>query len=175
MAEFEFTNEDLEFNRQGSLSPRQKEWMEKQAVTFSLYSRAGMWFNLAIVPILVCVIGSILLRNESMRNSLASAGPVVWVVIGFGFFLIFGSVIVGAFVSRKRVKNFSQADLLVAEGRASLHTTYNPRFGRSHYIMLDDKRLDIRWEGKFDEGKHYRVYYCKPPGFVYLMSLEKLS
>jgi hypothetical protein len=173
---FEFTNEDLRFNQQGVISPRQKEWMQKNVAAASNFSKVTMWIVLALFPILLCFIASLLFSTESMRDVVMSASPVAWAVLClFPFFLI-GSVVVGMFISRRRTENFLESRLLVAEGRAKLHTTHNPRWGTGYYIMLDDTKVGIVWKDKFAEDERYRVYYCKSrEGYDFLMSFEKLS
>jgi hypothetical protein len=172
---FEFTNEDLKFNQQGVISPHQKEWMEKQVVMTNNYSKATLWIVLAFMPIPLCLIAFLLFSNESMRTVVASASPVAWIVLCLFPIFIIGSIVAGVFISRQRTKNFLEARLLVAEGKAKLHTTFNPRWGTGYYMILGDTKIGIVWEGKFEEDERYRVYYCKTrEGNDLLMSFEKL-
>jgi len=173
---FEFTNEDLRFNQQGVISPRQKEWMQKNVTTAGNFSKVTLWIVLAFFPILLCFIVSLLFSNESMRGVVMSASPAAWVVMCLAPLFIIGSVGVGMYISRRRAENFLESRLLVATGKAKLHTTHNARWGTGYYMMLDDTKIGIVWKDKFEEDERYKVYYCKSPeGYDFLMSFEKLS
>jgi hypothetical protein len=174
--EFQFTNEDLKFNQQGAISPRQKEWMEKNVVAAKNFSRVTLWIVIVFFPMLLCFIVSLLFSNENMRTVVMSASPVAWLVLGLFPVFIAGAIMVGMFISRQRTRNFLEARLMVAEGRATLHTTHNPHYGTGYFMMLDDTKIGIVWRDKFEEDQRYRVYYCKSrDGYEFLMSFERLS
>jgi hypothetical protein len=175
-SEFEFTNEDIKFNQQGVFSPRQKEWVQTNVESLNHYSKATLWVALAFLPIPLCLIGSMLFLNESTRRTVASGSPAAGVVCFLGILFVVLSVIIGIVISRKRKKDILESRLMVAEGRAKLHTTHNPRWGTGYYMILGDTKIGIVWKDKFEEDERYRVYYCKTrDGYDILMSFERLS
>jgi len=172
---FEFTKDDLRSNQQGSISARQREWMEKQAASLRRSVGTTAWFVIAFLPIPILLILAVFMIGEGSRKLLVSAAPMLVIAFCFVIIVVSAFLFLSKLTTRKQAEEFVESQLLVTEGKAKIVKTFNPRWGSGQYLMLDEKKIMVHTGDIFEEGGHYRVYHGKTSVGEFILSHEKIS
>jgi hypothetical protein len=176
MNPFDFTPEELNLNKQGQLSARQRETLRMTARGVRASSRTGAYVMIGFLSFGMCLILGMYLQNESTRAALFSNPtnllwfPVIAFIVAV---LIAFSLLLARWVSNRLLN----AQLQVAEGKTRLDQHYSSNAGlMSYYVFVGKKRFSFPddMNATFKEGEKYRVYYCKASAYELIMSFEKL-
>lgn len=175
MAIYEFTPEDLKSNRNGFISPGQREMLKGVVEGTHHYSRVNARIA---VGFLIFGLGFILvlyMQNEDSRAAffaspynilyLASAIPLTLAILGAGMY-----------VTRRMADRLMEAELQSAEGAVSFDQDHSSRSGiTSYHVDFDKVRFSFTEEMDqvFKEGERYRVYYLKSGPYQFIFSYEK--
>jgi uncharacterized membrane protein (UPF0136 family) len=173
---FDFTPEDLQANRHGYISPRQRQTLQRTAGGIVRASRSNSTIALVFVFFGLILIVAMYLQNESTRAALFSsplnlvllAGAVLLVMIILGF---------AVFLTRRQTTALAAAQLQKAEGAVHLEESYAPESAITSYrVYVGNERFAFSEDmsGIFTEGKNYRVYFVHSGPYHLILSLEKL-
>lgn len=166
MQAFGFDLTDLEANRRGELSPRQRAHLNNLC-------HARRWWGLQTLGIVfgiqaaafVLVWASGNLRPDDLRIG----GPII--LTGYTFL-----VIVGLLASRRQQRHLRAGIVREARGKARLHQG-ETRYGRYHQLRLGRRRFDLMGAaeaGALQTGAAYRVYFIAVTPAV-ILSIEPLT
>lgn len=168
MQAFDFTLEDLEYNRRGALSPRQTARVTKKR-------RAQKIFLLALGLLLACVGGGVMAwQGFSSLPQDSSAG--IGMLVGAGVFALFGAPLI--FLGVKPMRAVKVAAAKGAARVARVQRTRRVNNSTSTYIAtelhLADKIFTVPDETfpELEDGAAYAVYYWDDVDDIF--SLEKL-
>ena len=64
---FEFTEEDLNANKRGQLSPSQKQWLKGIAQGTRSFSWTGLFITMGFAFLGICIVLGLSLQNERAR------------------------------------------------------------------------------------------------------------
>ena len=175
--EFDFSKEELQLNKKGALSQRQKGVLKSMARGIRSSSKSGVW---VIFGFMVLGLGIIIPLNLQGLNerSLPIVGPQLVAGLCFSVFAIFAVIVFMLFNSRRQAAKWETAPVLSAEGVISHDSDYAPSAGfRSYYVYFGKKRFSFpdEMEGVFPEGSTFRIYYCKVGQVELIMSFERLA
>lgn len=172
MNSLNFSAADLEVNRKGKLTERQREQVARRRKAYLRKGDRTMVLVLVGFGIVVAVGWLILSRQDRSSEDLTAIGA--WVLGIFAVFMVLWVI------ARFRARG-SWEFLSSVEGAAHISIKeYNPR--QSQPFTLYDLQIgehQFRLEGDqemrgFDEGRSYRVYYAVAPVAV-LLSAEPLE
>lgn len=154
MALLQFSREDLEYNRQGMLSPRQKAEQNRGDGRYRLYS--GVVLLLAVGFIVVTIING----EGSDLSMLIPAG-----IVAVFAFIIFASV---------TFNKLEKLDIRTVQGEA--RTQFDRDDGRRHIVIIDKVDFSVPREifDIIEEGERYGIYYIDFSGHRQILSMEKL-
>ena len=173
---FDFTEAEVISNRNGVLSPRQKEVLKATAHGIRASSKSGVWVILFFLVLGLCITLAVFLQGMDARN-LRILGPQMVIGLCFAVFAVFVITALGIFLSRRQAAKLEVAPLLSAEGIVrhdssysveSSFTSYYVYFGKKRFSFLDDMSRS------FPQGATFRVYYCKVGQIELIMSYEKI-
>ncbi len=177
MTKFDFTNEELQLNKKGILSQRQKGVLKSMAHGIRASSKSGVWVILFFLALGICIMLALFLQNVDVQR-LQTLGPQLAVGLCFTVFAVFGITVLSIFLSRRQAAKLEVAPVLSAEGAISHDSDYSSSGGfRTYYVYFGKKRFsfpdDMSYE--FPEGSQYRIYYCKVGQIELIMSFEKIA
>lgn len=172
---FDFTDQDLDLNRRGRLSPRQKEWLKGIAQG----ARSFSWTNAAIAVgfmlFALCLILALYLQNERSRAALF-ANPLNLLVFPAIVVIVMTILALSILLARRQANKLENAVLSSASGTVrhdydssgkSGITTYNVIVGKKKFKFADEMSQT------FEEGQEYKVYYCGSGVYEFVMSYER--
>jgi uncharacterized protein YneF (UPF0154 family) len=172
---FDFTPEELNLNRQGHLSARQREVLRMTARGVRASAGSGVWIILGFLFFGMCLILGLYLQNESTRAALFSdPRNLLWfpaIALAVGVMIVI-SLLLARWVSNKLLN----AQLQVAEGKIRLDQEYSSNAGfMSYFVYVGKKKFSFADDMSeiFTMGEKYRVYYCKASAYELIMSFEK--
>jgi len=172
---FEFNEEDLKFNQRGQISPSQKEWLKNVARGTRSFSWTGAVVIIAFAFLGLCIILVVALQNEDSRAALSDPRfLIIFPVIGV---VILGILILSIALAYWNAKRLEKATLLSVTGSTRFDESYSSNSGtRSYYVFVGKKRFTFGddMSRTFREGAKYKVYYCKPGMYEFVMSFEKI-
>jgi hypothetical protein len=174
---FDFTEEELQSNKRGILSQRQKDVLKAMARGIRSSSKSGVWLVLGFMVLGLGIIIPLNLQGLNER-SLPILGPQLVAGLCFTVFAIFAVIVFMLFNSRWQAGKWEAAQLLSAEGVISHDSDYAPSAGfRSYYVYFGKKRFSFldEMERVFPEGSTFRIYYCKVGQTELIMSFERIS
>ena len=172
---FEFNEEDLRYNQHGQVSPRQKEWLKSVARGARSFSWTGAVVTIAFALLGLGLMLAVVLQNEDSRAALSDPGfLVIFPVIALGVLGILVLSIGLAYWNANRLEN---AALLSVTGNTRFDESYSSKSNiTSYYVFVGKKRFTFGddMSHTFKEGTKYKVYYCKPGMYEFVLSFEKL-
>ncbi|MFN8411918.1 MAG: hypothetical protein U0Z26_05980 [Anaerolineales bacterium] len=177
MRYFDFTEEELNSNRNGFFSPKQKEMFATMAAASRQHPRSGVWVILGFAGLGTCILLALFLTTANART-LQTLGPQILVGLGFAFVAIFVMIALMFFLSNRQAALFEEAQLFSVEGVVRHDSSYSEQGGfKSYYVYFDKKRFAYADDLSkvFPEGKRFRVYYGKAGKVELIMSYEKLT
>ena len=173
---FDFTPEDLQANRHGYISQRQRENLERTAGGIVRASRSNSRIALIFVFFGLALILTLYLQNASSQAALFSnplnlvmlAGAIALVMLILGF---------ATSLTRRQSTALAAAQLQKAEGVVRMEQSFSPESAiTSYYVFVGDQKFAFSEDmsGTFTEGRNYRVYFVHSGPYRLILSLEKL-
>ena len=177
MTKFDFSGEELESNKKGVLSSKQKQTLKATAHGIRASSKSGIWVILFFLALGSCIILAMFIQSTDTRNFRVLA-PQMAIGLCFAVFAVFVITAFGIFYSRRQAAKLEVAPLLSAEGVIRHDSSYSEQGGfKSYYVYFGKKRFSFPDEMSrvFPEGATFRVYYCKVGQIELIMSFERLT
>jgi hypothetical protein len=180
MTDFDFTEDELQSNKKGVLSPRQKQVLKSMAHGIRASSKSGIWIILAFLALGMCIIFGVFLQGakEMDVRSLRTLAPQMAIGLCFTVLAVFAITALSVFLSRRQAAKLDLAPLFFAEGVIRHDSSYSEQGGfTSYYVYFGKKRLGFPDDMShvFPEGAKFRVYYCKVGQIELIMSFERLT
>ena len=172
---FEFAEEDLKINQRGQLSPRQKEWLKMVARGARSFSWRGATIMIGFMFLGLCIILALYLQNEDSRAALF-ANPMNLLIFPVIVLVIAGVIVLSIALAYWNAHKLENAALLSVTGNARLAQSYSSNSGTTaYYVFIGKKRFTFGDDMSrvFKEGEKYKVYYCKPGMYEFVMSFER--
>jgi hypothetical protein len=174
---FDFTDEELQLNKKGVLSSRQKQVLKSMAGSMRSSWKVGLWVIPFFLMLGICIEGAVFMQGMDAER-LRVLGPQMLVGLCFAVAAVAVVVGLGVLVSFKQSARLEKAPLLSAEGVISHDSEYAPSAGfRSYYVYFGKKRFSFpdEMDRTFPEGSTFRIYYCKVGQIELIMSFERLA
>ena len=173
---FDFTPEDLQSNRRGFISQRQRENLQRTAGGIVRASRSNSGIALIFVFFGLALILAMFLQNESSRAALFS-NPLNLVMLAGGIALVMLILAFAMGLTRRQTTALAAAELKKAEGIVRLEQSYSPESAiTSYYVFVGNQKFAFSEDmsATFTEGRNYRVYFVHSGPYRLILSLEKL-
>lgn len=174
MTKFDFTQEELQLNKKGILSSRQKGVLKAMAHSIRSSSKSGVWVILGFMVLGLGIIIPLNLQGLNARN-LPILGPQLVAGLCFTVFAILTVIALSLFISRRQAAKWEVAQALSAEGAISHDSDYSSSGSfRTYYVYFGKKRFSFPDDMSrvFPEGSRFRIYYCKVGQIELIMSYE---
>ena len=173
---FEFTEEDLKANKRGQLSASQREWLKGVARGTRSFSWSGAVIIAAFAFLGLCIMLGLYLQNEDSRAALFANPsnllifPVILVVVG-------GVIVLSIALAYWNAHKLENAALLSVTGNIRFDEDSSGNAGTTYYVFVGKKRFAFGEDMSrvFKEGAKYKVYYCKPGMYEFVMSVEPVT
>ena len=173
---FEFTEEDLKANKRGQLSSTQKEWLKGVARGTRSFSWSGAFIIAGFAFLGSCITLGLYLQNEDSRAALFANPsnllifPVILVVVG-------GVIVLSIAIAYWNAHKLENAALSSVTGNIRFDEDSSGDVGTTYYVFVGKKRFAFGEDmsGTFKEGAKYKVYYCKPGMYEFVMSVEQIT
>jgi hypothetical protein len=177
MTKFDFTDEEIQLNKKGLLSEKQKQVLHAMAYSIRSSSKSGLWLVLFFLALGIGINGAVFLQGMDARR-LQTLGLQMLAGWCFAIVAVLTIYSLSIFFSYRRAAKIEVAPVLSAEGIISHGSDYSPSAGfRSYYVYFGKKRFSFPNEMNrtFPEGSTFRIYYCKVGQIELIMSFERLS
>jgi len=172
---FEFTEEDLKFNQRRQISPHQKEWLKNVAHGARSFSWTGAVVIIVFAFLGICIMLAVALQNEDSRAALSDPRYlIIFPVIGL---VILGVIVLSIGLAYWNANRLENATLLSVAGNTRFDESYSSKSStRTYYVFVGKKGFAFAddMSHTFKEGAKYKVYYCKPVMYEFVLSWEKL-
>lgn len=172
---FDFNEEELNLNRQGKVSPRQREWLNNTAR--GIRSLSGMNVTIAIGFLFfgLCLILGLYLQNEDTRAALF-ANPLNLLVFPATILIVTIILTLSILYMRRLANRLAGAKVQTAQGKIRLDEEHSEG-GTAYYVFVGKKKFAFGEDMSrvFREGEKYKVYYCKSGVYEMVLSLEKIE
>ena len=174
---YEFTEEDLKFNKRGQLSPSQKEWLKTFAQSTRNFSWKSAFISIGFTFLGLCIVIALFLQNEASRAALFS-NPMNLIMFPVIVLIIVGILGLAIFLNYRNANRLENAVISSASGVIRFDSDSS---GESHitsyYVFAGKKRFTFGddMSAVFKEGQKYKFYYCKAGVYEFVMSYEKLD
>lgn len=172
---FDFTPQELQLNRSGHLSQRQRDRLQQTAGGMVKASRSNAVIGLAFLPFGLCLILALYLQNADSRAALFSS-PLNLLMLAGTAVLVLVIVGLGIWWTRRQSKSLASARLEMTQGPVRLDRDYSPRSGITGYLVYVGKERFAfvdDMSALFHEGKDYRVYFVHAGPYRMIMSFEE--
>ena len=173
---FDFTEEDLKFNKRRQLSPRQKEWLKMVARGARTFSWRGAFISIGFTFPGLCIVLVLYLQNENSRAALFSSPMNLIVFIGIPP-LILGILALVIFPNYRSANRLENSVLSSASGEIRFDQDSSIESGTtSYFAFVGKKRFTFGDDLSrvFKEGEKYKFYYCKSGVYEFVMSYEQM-
>jgi hypothetical protein len=172
---YEFTEEDLKSNRNGFISPRQKEWVKGFAKGISGMQRGNAKIAIIFPFIGLCLILGMNLSNERARAAFLS-DPTYLVVLLLVVPFVVGIFALSIYFADRRAARLSEAVLKKAEGTVELDEEYS-KVGPTYFVRIDWTEFKFGEDVSeyFAEGGIYRIFYCETSMLKLILSHERVE
>ncbi len=177
MQKFDFTQEELNSNKNGVLSPRQKDGLNAMAYGIRKSSRNGVWIILGFMFLGLCIMAAMFLKDLDLKR-LQILGPQLAGLFCLSVFAVLGMIALSLFVSNRQAAKLESAQVFSVEGVVRHDSEYSTQSSfKSYYVYFDKKRFAYADDMShiFPEGARFRVYYVKVGQIEFIMSYERLS
>ena len=174
---YEFTEEDLKFNKRGQFSPSQKEWLKMIAHGTRSWSWKGAFITIGFALFGLCIVLALFLQNERSRAALF-ADPMNLIILAGMIPLILGVLALAIFFNYRNANKLENAVISSASGAVRFDEDSSGESNiTSYYVYVGKKRFTFGDEmsAVFKEGEKYKFYYCKAGVYEFVMSYEHLS
>lgn len=177
MSDFDFTQEELQLNKKGTLSQRQKGVLKSMAGGMRSAWKSGVWVILFFMVLGAAILVGLFFLSMDARQRQAML-PQLGVGICLSAVAVAIVVAIGVVISYRRAAQWEKAQLFVAEGAVSHGSDYSPNSNiHSYYVYIGKKRFSFldKMSRTFPEGSMFRIYYCRVGQTELIMSFEKLG
>jgi len=174
---FEFTNEDLKYNKSGQLSPNQREWLKMLAHGARSFSWKGTLITIGFALLGLCFILVLFLQNEDSRTVLLSDPRQLTILIAV-IMLVLGILVLAIFLNYRNANKLENAILSSVLGEVSFDSNYSGKNNiTTYYVIVGRKKFKFGYDmsSVFVEGKKYKLYYCKAGLYEFVMSYENMK
>ena len=172
---YDFTEEELQSNRRGFITPRQKQWVLGMAKGIRASQRGGFPF---VVFFMILGFGLVLgmnLSNERARIAFLS-DPLNIILLCAAIPVILGIFGLGAFFANRRAAKLERSRLKAAEGVIEWEEE-SSRVGPTYFLYVGDAEFKFGEDlsGIFPAGRRGRVFYCETSMLQLILSHELLD
>jgi hypothetical protein len=174
---YEFTEEDLKYNKRGQLSPSQREWLKGIARGARSFSWTNLFIAIGFAFLGLCIILALNLQNERARAALFS-DPINLIVLAGLIPLIAGILAFFIFLNHRNANKLENAVISSASGVVRFDTDSSGESGITTYFVIVGKKkfkFGDDMSSTFKEGEKYKFYYCKAGVYEFVMSYEKVN
>jgi hypothetical protein len=174
---FEFTEEDLNINKRGQLSPGQQQWLKSIAQGTRSFSWTGLFITMGFAFLGVCMVLGLSLQNERSRAALFSDPMNLIVLIGT-VPLVIGIMALAMFFNYRNAKKLENAVLSTVSGAVRFDEDSSGESNiRTYYVIAGKKKFKFADDMSrvFKEGEKYKFYYCKAGLYEFVMSYERIT
>jgi hypothetical protein len=173
---YEFTEEDLKYNKRGQLSPSQQEWLKMIARGSRKSSWTGAFITIGFAFLGMCIMAALFLQNERSRAALFS-DPMNLVILAAVIPLILGILALAIFFNYRNANKLENAVISSASGAVRHDYDSSGESGITTYFVIVGKKkfkFGDDMSSTFKEGEKYKFYYCKAGVYEFVMSYEKI-
>lgn len=173
---FEFTEEDLKFNKRGQFSPRQKEWLKSIGKGGVNLQRSQVWIAVAFVFLGLCLVLGLYFSNEDARAALLS-NPSNWLIFPILAGIVLGILILSILLAVWNANKLHNAALSSVMGNVRFDSDSSGESGlTTYFVIVSNKKFKFAddMSRTFKEGQKYKFYYCKAGMYEFVMSYESL-
>ena len=173
---FDFTPEDLKANQRGFISERQRAYLHGTARGIRSFSWTSATVGLSFLLFGMCLVLALFLQNADSRAALLS-NPGNLLLMAAGAVVVVGLIALSVLLNRRQAASLTQAPLQRAEGAVHLDEGYSPNSAITSYIVhVGGQKFSFSEDMSriFQEGRKYRVYFCKSGVYRLILSLEQL-
>lgn len=177
MTKFDFSEEELQLNKKGVLSARQKGVLKATAGSLRSSWKGGIWVILFFLGLGTCIMSALFLQGMD-KEKLRVMGPQILIGLCLTVLAVLAITAFGIFISYRQAAKLESAPVLAAEGAISHGRDYSANSGiTSYYVYCGKKRFSFPSDmGRtFSEGATFRIYYCKVGQIELIMSFEKIA
>lgn len=174
---FEFNEEDLNVNKRGQLSLRQKEWLKMIGRGSVRLQSWNVWIAIGFMLLGLCIILALCLQNEDSRAALFS-NPANLLVFPVMVLVILGILALSIGLAYWNARRLENATLLSVTGNIRFDLSYSSHSNTtSYYVFVGKKRFTFAddMSHSLKEGGTYKFYYCKPGLYEFVMSFERVD
>jgi hypothetical protein len=174
---YEFIEEDLKFNKRGSISLGQKEWLRRTARGVRSFSWTNAFIAVGFMFLGLCIVLALYLQNEDSRAALFSK-PINLIVLPVTILAVTAILAFSILFARRQAYKLENAVLSSASGNIRFDRDSSGESGiTSYYVFVGKKRFTFGDEmsAVFKEGEKYKVYYRKSGIYEFVLSLEQVS
>ena len=173
---FEFTENDLNYNKHRQLSPNQKQWLNSMAGYSRKYSWRTAIFMTVFTILGLCVILTMFLLNERARIALFSS-PINLIILIAIVPLVLIILALAIFFNYRNANKLENAIVSSASGTIRFDSSFSSNSGiTSYYVFVGDKRFTFGDDMStiFQHGETYSLFYCKAGIYELVLSYEHL-
>ena len=172
---FDFTEEDLQLNKRGQVSPRQREWLNMTARGIRSTSWTSVYVTVGFMFLGLCIILALYLQNEDSRAALFS-NPLNLLVFPATILAVAVILTLSILYMRRLSNRLAAAQVQLAQGKIRLDEE-SGEGGTAYYVFVGKKKFAFGEDMSrvFREGEKYKVYYCKSGVYEMILSYEKVE
>jgi len=141
-------------------------------------TRRSSWTGMIVIIAFMCLGLSIILglhlQNEDSRAALFS-NPMNLLMFPAIILVILGIIVLSIALAYWNARKLENAALLSVTGNIRFDESYSSESNnRSYYVFVGKKRFTFGDDMSrvFKEGEKYKVYYCKPGIYEFVLSFE---
>jgi hypothetical protein len=174
---FEFTDDDLQANKRGQLSSRQKEWLKGVGKGGVRLQGFNVWIAVAFMFLGLCLTLGLYLSNEDSRAALF-ANPSNLLIFPIAIVVIVGILVLSMVLARRNANKLQSAVLSSVSGNVRFDRDYSSESNiATHYVIVGKKKFKFADDMShvFKEKEKYKFYYCKAGFYEFVMSYERIT
>lgn len=124
----------------------------------------------------LCILLALYLQNEDARTALL-ANPMNLVVFPITILLVGGILALSIALAYWNAHKLENATLLSITGDIRLDEDASAKGGTAYFVYVGKKKFTFGEDMSrvFKEGEKYKVYYCRPGIYEFVMSCEQLQ
>ena len=172
---YEFTDEDLNSNQRGLITPRQRQWVLGMAKGIRASQRGGFPIVIFFMILGFGLVLGMNLSNERARIAFLS-DPLNIILLCAAIPVILGIFGLGAFFANRRAAKLERSRLKAAEGVIEWEEE-SSRVGPTYFLYVGDAEFKFGEDlsGIFPAGRRGRVFYCETSMLQLILSHELLD
>ena len=174
---YEFTEDDLNFNKCGQLSPSQKEWLRMIGKGGVRMQSWNVWIAVGFMFLGLCITLGLYLQNEVSRAALF-ANPLNLLIFPIIILVVAGILILSILLARWNADKLGNAVLSSVTGNIRFDRDYSSKSSvTTYYVIVGKKKLKFAddMSSVFKQGQKSKFYYCKTGMYEFVMSCEELQ